>query len=140
MPYPLIPRRAYAYFRQHGEPAQSAARLARAEAWADTYGYTTEWDWDDLTLAECWEDHDSQCPEARREAYEYHGRIPRWPNAPHEHEILSCRVRDPDGRTAAACGGIVDPDRHFGRFMEADLLAEVREEIMAERAREGVPA
>ena len=42
------------------------------------------------------------------------------------HEVLCCRIIDPGNprRSLASLCGITDPDRNYGRVIEAELAAE----------------
>lgn len=94
------------FFKQHaggivGQASAGALRLAKAEAEAEKRGITFEWSGDD--------DADlSWMSEAERK---------------NVSEVL-CAVAKRNGKACASLCGIVDPDRNYGRVVEAELAME----------------
>ncbi len=91
-----------------GSAAIGAWRLAQAEATAASRELSFTWEHDPYA------DH-SWCDIKR----------------PHEHEVLSCAVRDRDGRVLASLSGIFDAGRKYARVVEAELALEALEQIKA---------
>jgi hypothetical protein len=86
-----------------------AKSLADAEATGKRLGYEFEWDWDaDPDLS--WMD------EQERQQ---------------EHEVLCCRIVDPENRrySLASLCGITDPDSGYRRVVEAELAQEAIAEL-----------
>jgi hypothetical protein len=85
-----------------------AALLAEAEVWAADQGMTFTWEHDD-------------CPDLS------------WMTEAEQaepHEVLVCLARYADGSIAASLGGIVDPDRTYGRIVEAELASEAKHDCL----------
>jgi hypothetical protein len=104
-------RRAFRFFFDHAgyavPPGRAvcAVQLARAEARADSLGWTAEWTFDaDADL--------SWMSDSEREQ---------------EHEIEGCILRDSEGRVLASLWGIVDADSAYRRVVEAELSLEASE-------------
>lgn len=110
---------AFRFFGAHaggivGECAKSALALARAEAYAQSQGWTCEWKWDDY--------RDNGPRDWGWSAAD----IARWDRS--EHECLACILTDAEGRHRASLWGIWDPDRRCRRVVEAELALEAMAE------------
>jgi len=86
-----------------------AIELADAEATAQRLGYEYEWDYD-------------QCPDLSWMSDEVRQQ---------EHEVLCCRIVDPENRrySLASLCGITDPDSGYRRVIEAELAQEAIAEL-----------
>ena len=84
-----------------GERALAAIALARAERAMRESGLTVEWEWDESPDLSWMDEKEAEKP----------------------HECLVAFIRS-NGRTLAALGGIVDPDRPYARVIEAELALE----------------
>jgi hypothetical protein len=116
--------RAVAFFFEHagygygpGEtPEQGRKRgavaLAKAEQEATARGWAVEWSED----PDGWDSLGDIDPETVK-------------------EILSAVLKDENGEVLASLGGIVDPDRAYGRVVEAELALEALSEQGASEAR-----
>lgn len=111
-----IDHNAVKFFRSQGFNPGRSVQLARAEAHAAELGWVAEWSPDEEGELG---DHGEWCDEAAR-------------GDDHSHEILSCVLRDSAGSVLASLGGIIDPERSYGRVVEAELA----EEAMAHAAEE----
>jgi hypothetical protein len=124
-------RSAFQFFFSHagycvGSRAAGALNLARAEAWAEDNGYTFVWESDDDPELG---DHAYWCAAARRDkaGYDIDGEpIPSYSRSREcdGHEALVCVMRDADGAVVQSLCGILDPDRAYGRVIEAELALE----------------
>jgi hypothetical protein len=89
-----------------------AVALAKAEAWAADQGMTFAWESDDFPDLSWMTEQEQAEP----------------------HEVLVCIARYRDGSVAASLGGIVDPDRTYGRIVEAELASEAKHDCMVSLA------
>lgn len=81
-----------------------AKELAEAEAIGQRLGYTFEWEFD--------ENPDLSWMSAEEQEQ--------------DHKVLCCRIIDPEDsrHSLASLCGITDPDRNYGRVIEAELASE----------------
>lgn len=126
---------AYRFFRELGNRPAYARSLAVAERWAGEHRVRAEWTDDregDLGDHEYWcqyARHLLDCYDSR--ACEQYGT--EWYHG-HRHEVLQVVVRY--GVHLAALGGIIEPDRHYRRQIEAELYDELRDQVFEELAAE----
>jgi len=97
-------QKAYEFFCEHsgyvkGRREEGALDLARAEAIAEALDWKVEWEQDE-------------------EEYQSGG---EWDQP---KEVLSAILYDADGEVIGSLGGIGDPDRSYGRVVEAELALE----------------
>lgn len=107
---PRVDPRAVAFFRKHagsviGREEENARALAHAEQEATARGWNVEWSHD----PEGWDSLGDIDPETVK-------------------EVLSAVLRDENGGVLASLGSIVDPDRAYGRVVEAELALEALSE------------
>jgi hypothetical protein len=108
----MIDRRAWRFFYANagyvvGRRAMGAADLARAEHHASGAGWQYDWQWDEWSAADGCQDAIS-CDK----------------RGAHEHEVLTCVLKDATGQVLEALGGIWDADRDLARVIEAELASE----------------
>jgi hypothetical protein len=122
-------RGGYSYDSKKETKAQGrrsrATALADAEAWAESVGMTFTWEYDQF--AESLEDM-GHATERQSDGH-YDG----WcvPECGMGHEVLAVVAKYRDGSIAASLCGIVDPDRNYGRVIEAELASEAHAEVIA---------
>lgn len=108
----------YSYDPKTETPAQGRRRggksLAAAEAYAQAHGWGFEWEAE--PYYSCADDITCDQP------------------GEHEHEVLSCVLRDATGRVLASLGMIYDPSREYARVVQAELAAEALHHIRGEEA------
>jgi hypothetical protein len=98
----------YAYDTKTETPEQGHIRcakdLAEAEAIGQRMGYVFEWEFDQGPDLSWMSDEERE----------------------QDHEVLCCRIVDPEDarHSLASLCGITDPDRNYGRIIEAELAAE----------------
>lgn len=91
---------AFRWFKANAcQQSQTALMLAKAEQWAEQQGVTFHWQGDD----EPWDPGDTDYTPT---------------------EVLGCIARSADGEVLASLWGIADPDRNYGRVIEAELASE----------------
>ena len=80
-----------------------AKELAEAEAVGQRLGYEFEWEWDENPDLSWMSDEERE----------------------QDHEVLCCRLVDPEDarHSLASLCGITDPDRNYGRVVEAELAS-----------------
>lgn len=135
--------RAYKFFRARGHRASYAIVLARAESYASANDLRCIWEYDDLSLSDVWDDHDTTCDTYRRAKYEHeqsHQYSCRCLERACNHEILGCMLATPcnhgsDFHASDTCEnplhgdilestwGIIDPSSAYRREVEAELTA-----------------
>ena len=81
---------------------RGAKLLAHAEKEAERRGWRVEWE-DEISPDLSWMDDDERAE---------------------SHEVLTAVLRDENGGVLASLGNITEPDRNYGRVVEAELALE----------------
>lgn len=103
----MLPIKDVSFFRDRGSSPSVALALVRGEIYAQERNWVFEWAHEENFH----NPHEDWC-----DVEDCNG----------EHEVLYCTLTS-DGEYRASLGGIIDPDRAYGRIVEAELACEAME-------------
>lgn len=90
--------------------------LALAETIAERLGWSYEWAYEEIGADDMLGDHAYWCDKEQR-------------GESHDHDVLYCILKGADGNMLESLGGIIDPDRNYGRVIDAELASEALAEL-----------
>lgn len=107
------------FFFEAGFDRNAARGLAQAEAYGQSHGWRVRWEYEE-GWSGCANDYPT-CAQL---------------GTPHTHEVLCAVLCDAQGAVLESLGMIIDPDRAYGRVIEAELMSEALGRVEEEEAAE----